>query len=243
MSIVKKLLFFVFLYFETRSPLKFINTLNIMKKLLFFLTLFSQFAIAQPPKHVNPDAILLKFASKVKNSSTISMHFKTTTRNPKTKLFEYFEGKQWVKGDKYYLTHGNVEEYANSGRYWSILKDHQTVLATNEKPYLTELFLNQFMVPIWNSEFYAAYEREGMYLTDKVHIIKMTPKEPKKALYESIISYITKDTNELKKIVFFRKDGTSMDFVLDKLDFSSPIKDNMFEFNANNYSGYAITEK
>lgn len=203
----------------------------------------SQLTFAQQTKYVNPDAILLKFASKVKGSPTITMQFKTTARNPKTKMYEYFEGKQWVKGDKYYLAHGNIEEFANSGRYWSILKDHQTVLATNEKPYLTELFINQFMTPIWNSDFFAAYEREGLYLTDKVHIIKMTPKEPKKALYESIISYITKETNELKKIVFFRKDGTSMDFVLDKLDFTTPIKDHVFEFKASNYNGYTINEK
>jgi outer membrane lipoprotein-sorting protein len=214
-----------------------------MKKVLFFLTLITQFAFAQQAKFVNPDAILLKFASKVKNSSTISIEFKTTARNPKTKFYEYLEGKQWVKGEKYYLAHGDVEEFANSGRYWSILKDHQTVLSTKEKPYLTELFINQFMVPIWNSDFNATYEREGMLLTDRVHIIKMTPKDPKKALYESIISYITKESNELKKMVFFRKDGTSTDYVIDKLDFTTPIKDNVFEFKAENYPAYKITEK
>jgi len=214
-----------------------------MKIFLLLLTLISQFTFAQQTKHVNPDAILLKFASKVKNSGNISIEFKTTTRNPKTKLFEYFEGKQWIKGDKYFFTHGDVEELANNGRYWSILKDHQTVLSTAEKPYLTELFLNQFMNPILNSDFFAVYEREGRILDDKVHIIKMTPKEPKKALYESKIAYITKETNELKKIVFFRKDGTSMDFVIDKLDFKTPINDNLFDFKTANYPGYNITEK
>jgi len=213
-----------------------------MKRILFLLTLISHFAFAQQAKYVNPNVILLKFATKVKNNENLSLEFKTTSRNPKTNFFVETRGKQWIKGENFFMTHGEVEEIANGNKYWSILKDHGTVLGTYEKPYLTELFINQYMSPIWNDEVYAMYEREGIYMADKVHVIKMTPKDAKNALYESIVSYITKDTNELKKIVFFRKDGISTDFILEKVDFTSPIKNELFEFNASNYSGYTITD-
>jgi outer membrane lipoprotein-sorting protein len=75
-----------------------------------------------------------------------------------------------------------------------------------------------------------------------VHVIYLYPKNAKTASYHTIILYIAKADNELKKAVMKAKDGTAMTYTLTKFTSNPTVEDSKFVFDIKKYPGYTLVK-
>ena len=75
-----------------------------------------------------------------------------------------------------------------------------------------------------------------------VHVINLFPKNPGKVQYHTIILYISKSTNDLKKAIMKAKDGTVMTYSLTKFTPNAAVEDSKFVFDIKKYPGYTLVK-
>ena len=108
------------------------------------------------------------------------------------------------------------------------------------------IFLRQFepfgieAVAFWESGFKNKYSKETTLNGEAAHIIYLYPKNPSSVEYHTIILYISKDKNELKKVIMKTKDGTTMTYSLTKFTTDATIADSKFVFDSKKYPGYNV---
>ena len=93
---------------------------------------------------------------------------------------------------------------------------------------------------IWENDFKNKYTKEGKLNNELVHVINLTPKQLDKSDYSSIVLYISKSKNELKKVIMKLKDNTTMTFSLTKLTVNLAIDDTKFIFDKKKYPGFSV---
>jgi outer membrane lipoprotein-sorting protein len=93
---------------------------------------------------------------------------------------------------------------------------------------------------IWETGFKNKYEKETKLNNEAVHVIDLYPKNGGKVDYHTIILYISKTSNELKKAVMKAKDGTVMTYTLTKFQGNPTIEETKFVFDSKKYPGYTI---
>ena len=95
---------------------------------------------------------------------------------------------------------------------------------------------------IWETGFKSKYEKEDKLNNEAVHVINLYPKNPSKVEYHTIVLYVSKSTNELKKAVMKTKDGTTMTYTVTKFTANPTVEDSMFVFDKKKYPGYTVIE-
>ncbi|HLU87397.1 MAG TPA: outer membrane lipoprotein carrier protein LolA [Taishania sp.] len=210
-----------------------------MKNILFLVSLFAfTFSFGQDEK---ADKILKAFSTKVKGSQSFYLEFSSNIKNSSSGTNENNTGKGWVKGDKYYATFGDITRLSNGKKSWTIIKEEKSVYVSDENSDEESINPKKLMT-MWDTGFKSKYEKETKLGEETVHVINLYPKDPKKADYHTIVLYIAKSNNELKKAVLKGKDGTVMTYTVNKLQFNVDVSDSKFVFDKSKYPGYQIIE-
>ncbi len=209
-----------------------------MKYLLILLSFIGFVAYGQDAK---ADAILKTISDKVKASSSFYMEFSANIKNSSSGLNENNSGKGWVKGNKYYATYGEAIRLSNGKKVWTILKEDKMVYISDVDASDGAMNPKQILT-MWDSGFKTKYEKETTLGSEAVHMISLYPKDPKKAEYHTITVYVSKNGNELKKATMKGKDGTIMNYTVNKLQFNTPVDDSKFVFDKSKFPGYQIVE-
>jgi outer membrane lipoprotein-sorting protein len=68
------------------------------------------------------------------------------------------------------------------------------------------------------------------------------PKNAGKVDYHTIVLYISKTDNELKKAIMKAKDGTTMTYSLTKFTSNPTVEDSKFVFDIKKYPGYRVVK-
>ncbi|MDR0802863.1 outer membrane lipoprotein carrier protein LolA [Fluviicola sp.] len=211
-----------------------------MKYLIICLTLLgSTLSYSQDPK---ADAILDKVSAKIKELKTFYVEFSAIIKNSTNGTNSNLSGKGWVKGDKYCATYGETTLISNGLKTWSIVKEEKTVYETDASSNDEESINPKKLMTIWETGFKSKYDKEEVLNGEKVHVIYLYPKNPKKANYHTIIIYISKDDNELKKAIMKSNDGTVSTFTMTKLTPNPTIEDSKFVFDKSKYPGYTVVK-
>jgi outer membrane lipoprotein-sorting protein len=71
-------------------------------------------------------------------------------------------------------------------------------------------------------------------------VINLYPKNPAKVDYHTIVLYISKTGNELKKAVMKSKDGTTTTYSVTKFTANPTVEDSIFVFDPKKYPGYTV---
>lgn len=215
-----------------------IQNLN-MKNLILLIALFAvSFTFSQDEK---ADKILNTFSTKVKGSSSFYLEFSSNIKNASSGTNDNNTGKGWVKGDKYYASFGEVTRISNGKKTWTILKEEKSVYISDEDGDEESINPKKLMT-MWDTGFKSKYEKETKMGEETVHVIHLYPKNPKAADYHTITLYISKANNELKKATLKGKDGTVMNYTVNKLQFNVDAPDSKFVFDKSKYPGYQIIE-
>jgi outer membrane lipoprotein-sorting protein len=211
-----------------------------MKYLFTLLAIVSLgFANAQDEKS---QAILDKLSAKMKGYKSFYIEFSATIKNSSNGTNETNTGKGWVKGDKFTATYGENTIMSNGVKTWTIVKEEKTVYQTDASESDEESINPKKLMTIWETGFKNKYEKEDKLNNEAVHVIYLYPKNPSKVEYHTIILYISKSTNELKKAVMKSKDGTNMTYSVTKFTANPTVEDSMFVFDKKKYPGYTVIE-
>ncbi|MEY4604918.1 MAG: hypothetical protein RIT43_2210 [Bacteroidota bacterium] len=210
-----------------------------MRILLTFVLLVSLPAIAQDTK---AQAILDKLSSKMKSQKSFYIEFSANIKNTGSGTNESETGKGWVKGDKYYASYGDNTIISNGIKTWTIVKDDKSVYETDANEDDGESMNPKKLMTIWETGFKNKYDKEDKLNNEAVHVIDLYPKNPGKVDYHTIVLYISKASNELKKAVMKAKDGTVMTYSLTKFTSNAPVEDTKFVFDIKKYPGYTLVK-
>jgi outer membrane lipoprotein-sorting protein len=211
-----------------------------MKYLFTLIAIISLgFANAQDEKS---QAILDKLSAKMKGYKSFYIEFSATIKNSSNGTNETNTGKGWVKGDKFTATYGENTIMSNGVKTWTIVKEEKTVYQTDASESDEESINPKKLMTIWETGFKNKYEKEDKLNNEAVHVIYLYPKNPSKVEYHTIILYISKSSNELKKAVMKSKDGTNMTYSVTKFTANPTVEDSMFVFDKKKYPGYSVIE-
>lgn len=211
-----------------------------MKYLIICLTLLgSSLVYGQDAK---ADGILDKVSAKIKGLKTFYVEFSATIKNSTNGTNTNMSGKGWVKGDKFSATYGETTLISNGIKTWSIVKEEKTVYETDASGADEESINPKKLMTIWETGFKSKYEKEETLGGEKVHMIYLYPKNPKKANYHTIIVYVSKEDNELKKAILKSNDGTVSTFTMTKFTSNPAIEDSKFVFDKSKYPGYTVVK-
>ena len=184
-------------------------------------------------------AILDKLSLKMKSYKTFYIEFSALIKNTTIGQNDNEFGKGWVKGDKYFANYNDNTIISNGVTTWSIVKEDKSVYEADSDD--SEESLNpKKLMTIWENDFKNKYTKEGKLNNELVHVINLTPKQLDKSDYSSIVLYISKSKNELKKVIMKLKDNTTMTFSLTKLTVNLAIDDTKFIFDKKKYPGFSV---
>lgn len=208
-----------------------------MRLLFSFLIVFlSANLYAQDTKS---QAILDKLSLKTNSYNTFYVEFSALIKNTSTGQNDNTIGKGWVKGDKYFANYGDNSVISNGLKTWNIAKDDKSVYESDSDNSDESLNPKKIMT-LWETGFKNKYEKESKLNAEIVHIINLYPKDVAKSDYHTIVLYISKIKNDLKKAIIKLKDGTIMTFTIVKLTPNLVIDDAKFIFDKKKFPDYSI---
>jgi len=210
-----------------------------MKILLALFTLVSFVSFGQDAKS---QGILDKLSTKMKAQKTFYIEFTANIKNSTSGRNDSETGKGWVKGEKFYASYGENTIISNGIKSWTIVKEEKTVYETDANEGDEESMNPKKLMTIWESGFKNKYVKEDKLNNESVHVIDLYPKNPGKVEYHTIVLYISKTSNELKKAVMKTKDGTTMTYTLTKFTSNPTVEDSKFVFDIKKYPGYSLVK-
>lgn len=210
-----------------------------MKLLLSFITLLtiSSAAFGQDTK---AQGILDKLSTKVKAYTSFYLEFSAQIKNPDAGADETITGKGWVKGKKFCASYGENTVISNGLKTWTVVKEEKTVYEADADEDDEESINPKKLMTIWETGFKNRYSKEMELGEETVHVIYLYPKNASNTDYHTIILYISKDKNELRKVVMKMKDGTAMIYRMTKFNSNAEIDDSNFVFDMAKYPGYKL---
>ena len=185
-------------------------------------------------------AILNKLSTKMKDVKSFYLEFSANIKNNATGMNETSTGKGWVKDKKYYASYGDNIILSNGLKTWTIVKEEKTVYESDASDDNEESMNPKRLLTIWENGFKNRYDREEVLNGESVHILYLYPKEANKADYHTIILYISKSSNEVKKAILKNRDGAIMTYSITKFSPDETIEDVKFVFDARKYAGYEV---
>ncbi len=186
-------------------------------------------------------AILDKVSTKIKANKTFYCEFSASIKKSSGST-STITGKGWVKGDKFSATYGENTVISNGTKTWSIIKAEKTVYESDADEDDDESMNPKKLMTMWETGFKNKYVKEETLNGEKVHVIDLYPTNPKTASYHTIVLYIAKDDNELKKAVMKAKDGTVTTYSVTKFTSNPSVEDSKFVFDLSKYPGYKVVK-
>lgn len=211
-----------------------------IKQMKILLALFTLVSFATFSQDAKSQAILDKVSSKMKGYKSFYIEFTANIKNSSNGTNSSETGKGWVKGEKFYASYGENTIISNGVKSWTIVKEEKSVYETDANEDDEESMNPKKLMTIWESGFKNKYEKEDKLNNEAVHVINLYPKNAGKVDYHTIVLYISKTTNELKKAVMKAKDGTVMTYTLTKFQANPTVEDSKFVFDIKKYPGYTL---
>ncbi len=208
----------------------------------FLITLFILLSFSSFGQDAKAQAILDKLSTKMKTQKSFYVEFTANIKNTASGANESETGKGWVKGDKYYASYGDNTIISNGIKTWTIVKEDKSVYETDANEDDGESMNPKKLMTVWESGFKNKYDKEDKLNNEAVHVINLFPKNAAKVQYHTIILYISKTSNELKKAIMKAKDGTVMTYSLTKFTSNAAVEDTKFVFDIKKYPGYTIVK-
>ena len=202
---------------------------------LFTLTAFSFISFGQQ----SSQAVLDNLSKKMKSHTSFYIEFSASTENKSTGTSTSDTGKGWVKNNKYFASFGDNTIISNAAKTWTIVKEEKSVYESDAEED-DDIINPRKLMTIWEDGFKNKYGKETTLSGETVHQIFLYPKDAGSVEYHTIILYISKAKNELKKVTIRSKDGTVLTYILKKYDANPEISDSKFVFDAKKYPGYTV---
>jgi len=200
------------------------------KKIFLLLTLAPGFLFAQNPEKAKE--ILDQVTTKTKTFSTIQADFSFAMENTQEEIKEEYQGKIFIKGDKYKAKLMGVDTYFDGKTLWTHMIDAAEVNIDEPNPDDEETLNPASIFTIYQKGFKYAFLGEKTTNGFTVFAIDLFPINRDKP-YSRIKLEINKDNLELYRIIQLGKDGNNYTITVNSMKTNSPMTDTMFVFDAN----------
>lgn len=184
--------------------------------------------------------ILDKLSSKMKGMKSFYIEFSANIKNADSGQNDNETGKGWVKGNKFYASYGENTIISNGVKTWTVVKEEKSVYESDASEDDEESMNPKKLMTIWETGFKNKFDKEDKLGGETVSVISLFPKNPSKSDFHTIILYIAKSDNELKKATMKAKDGTTMTYSLSKFTSNPDVDDAKFVFDKKKYPGYPV---
>ncbi len=184
--------------------------------------------------------ILDKLSSKMKGMKSFYIEFSANIKNADSGQNDNETGKGWVKGNKFYASYGENTIISNGVKTWTVVKEEKSVYESDASEDDEESMNPKKLMTIWETGFKNKFDKEDKLGGETVSVISLFPKNPSKSDFHTIILYIAKSDNELKKATMKAKDGTTMTYTLSKFTSNPDVDDAKFVFDKKKYPGYPV---
>jgi outer membrane lipoprotein-sorting protein len=208
-----------------------------MKYLFLLIGLISFAAFGQDAK---AQEVLDKLSSKMKSQNSFYIEFSANIKNSSTGTDQSETGKGWVKGKKFYASYGDNTIISNGMKTWTVVKEEKSVYETDSDEDDEESMNPKKLLTIWESGFKNRYDKTESIGGEVCHVIYLYPKNASKTDYHTVILYISKANNELKRVIMKTKDATVMTYNLSKFNSNPSVEDTKFVFDSKKYPGYTV---
>jgi outer membrane lipoprotein-sorting protein len=194
-------------------------------------------AIGQDAKS---QGILDKLSTKMKGLKSFYIEFSANIKNADSGQNDNETGKGWVKGNKFYASYGENTIISNGVKTWTVIKEEKSVYESDASEDDEESMNPKKLMTIWETGFKNKFDKEDKLAGETVSVISLFPKNPSKSDFHTIVLYIGKADNELKKATMKAKDGTTMTYSLTKFTSNPDVDDTKFVFDKKKYPGYPV---
>jgi outer membrane lipoprotein-sorting protein len=184
--------------------------------------------------------ILDKLSTKMKGMKSFYIEFSANIKNADSGQNDNETGKGWVKGNKFYASYGENTIISNGVKTWTVIKEEKSVYESDASEDDEESMNPKRLMTIWETGFKNKFDKEDKLGGETVSVISLFPKNPSKSDFHTIILYIGKADNELKKATMKSKDGTTMTYSLTKFTSNPDVDDSKFVFDKKKYPGYPV---
>ena len=184
--------------------------------------------------------ILDKLSTKMKGLKSFYIEFSANIKNTDSGQNENETGKGWVKGNKFYASYGENTIISNGVKTWTVIKEEKSVYESDASEDDEESMNPKKLMTIWETGFKNKFDKEDKFGGETVSVISLFPKTPSKSDFHTIVLYIGKADNELKKAVMKTKDGTTMTYSLTKFTTNPDVDDAKFVFDKKKFPGYPV---
>jgi outer membrane lipoprotein-sorting protein len=184
--------------------------------------------------------ILDKLSTKMKGMKSFYIEFSANIKNADSGQNDNETGKGWVKGNKFYASYGENTIISNGVKTWTVIKEEKSVYESDASEDDEESMNPKKLMTIWETGFKNKFDKEDKLGGETVSVISLFPKNPSKSDFHTIILYIGKADNELKKATMKSKDGTTMTYSLTKFTSNPDVDDSKFVFDKKKYPGYPV---
>jgi outer membrane lipoprotein-sorting protein len=184
--------------------------------------------------------ILDKLSTKMKGLKSFYIEFSANIKNADSGQNDNETGKGWVKGNKFYASYGENTIISNGVKTWTVIKEEKSVYESDASEDDEESMNPKKLMTIWETGFKNKFDKEDKLSGETVSVISLFPKTPSKSDFHTIILYIGKADNELKKAIMKTKDGTTMTYSLTKFTTNPDVDDAKFVFDKKKFPGYPV---
>ena len=184
--------------------------------------------------------ILDKLSTKMKGLKSFYIEFSANIKNTDSGQNDNETGKGWVKGNKFYASYGENTIISNGVKTWTVIKEEKSVYESDASEDDEESMNPKKLMTIWETGFKNKFDKEDKLGGETVSVISLFPKNPSKSDFHTIVLYIGKADNELKKATMKSKDGTTMTYSLTKFTSNPDVDDSKFVFDKKKYPGYPV---
>jgi outer membrane lipoprotein-sorting protein len=187
------------------------------------------------------NSILQALSKKIKTYSTTYTEFTFTQLDKNRRPGESQKGTIWVKGAKYKLDIKNQVVFCDSSTTWTYLKDANEVQINKVDPSSDKGNLS----PATIFTFYEKGFKSHFIDEEKVNFcecVELYPKHPEKEKYHTLRLFIDKIKNQVVQITVLMKDGTTVNYAVDKFSPNGTLSDTTFTFDKKNYPGVEVED-
>lgn len=184
--------------------------------------------------------ILDKLSTKMKGLKSFYIEFSANIKNADSGQNDNETGKGWVKGNKFYASYGENTIISNGVKTWTVIKEEKSVYESDASEDDEESMNPKKLMTIWETGFKNKFDKEDKLSGETVSVISLFPKTPSKSDFHTIVLYIGKADNELKKAIMKTKDGTTMTYSLTKFTTNPDVDDAKFVFDKKKFPGYPV---
>lgn len=210
----------------------------VLESLIIYLCLVN-FAVAQDDPALKHE--IDQLVEKYNTAPHLQLEFELKVVYPEQKPTLY-NGSYYQQDNTFRVVFDEYEIYSDHKSQWTVFKENQEVQITSVEEEGAELSTPSGVLKYLDENEFRYFDKASLNPgSSRLRIIELIP-EDKSSEYFKIRITKEKDSNLLKYIEVFARDGSRFQLTVKNSSFSANLVENSVEWNAENFKGFYIED-